>query len=1012
MTSHAIYPRLLAALLVVCVVFIGLQLVSADPPAADAPAESRHFDDHVAPLLARRCLECHNASDKKGGLDLTRGESALAGGDSGPAIMPGRPDESLLWARIEAGEMPPKMPLDDEERSLLRKWVVGGAAWGTSPIDPFRFSSDRRAGYDWWALAPVEAAEPPPVRDGAWPAGAIDQFVLAKLEANQLTPAPPAERGVLIRRLSFDLIGLPPTPEETAAFVADESPEAYARLVDRLLDSPHYGERWARHWLDVDRFGESQGFERDKLRPNAWPYRDWVIMALNDDMPYDEFARLQLAGDVLRPDDPLAVAATGFLTAGAYDEVGQTQQSAAMRAVVREDELEDIVGVTCQTFLGLTANCARCHDHKFDPIRQREYYQLAAALAGVRHGERERLSDAGRASAQAQARALETRIAELAAELAAITAPIRERLSGKPRKVDPPKPIARWEFDSDLSDSLGSMHGTAHGSARLEGGRLLLDGKESYVSTAPLAANLAAKTLEVWVALGSLDQHGGGAISVETLDGGTFDAVVFGEREPARWMAGSNGFTRTQSFQGEPETARSPDLVQVTIVYGEDQSITCYRNGLPYGQPYQAAAVQGFEAAKSHVVFGLRHAPVGGDKMLAGEIDRAQLYDRALAPEEVAASAGIAIGRASEDEVIEALSETSRSRYNALTRELSLLRCRERLLSGGLTYAVSPQAPQARHVLDRGNPARPLEQVTPGGVGALSGPSADWGCAADASEAERRTRLAGWIADRSNPLLARVIVNRLWQHHFGQGLVETPNDFGFNGGRPSHPELLDFLAAELARQGWRLKAMHRLIVMSAAYRQSSRFDAASAAIDADNRLLWRKSPLRLEAEAIRDAVLAVSGELNPTMGGPGYADFRTFNFNSQFYEPIDPVGRAFNRRSIYRAWVRSGTSPLLDVLDCPDPSTTSPKRVVTTTPLAALALLNDSFMLRMAERFAARLQRERPDEESRIARAYQLAYARDALPEEISLARPFVAEHGLWAFCRVLFNSSEFVHVD
>ena len=356
------------------------------------------FDNAIAPLLARRCLECHNRTEKKGGLDLSSEKTMLAGGESGEVLVPRKPEESLLWERVSKREMPPKKPLSEDEQQVLRRWIAGEAKWGTDPIDLFRFTSENRAGYDWWSLQPVKRPPLPKVAGELWEQNPIDRFVLAGLAARGLAPSAPADKRVLIRRLSFDLLGLPPDPADIDAFVADDSPDAYGHLVERYLKSPHYGERWGRHWLDVVRFGESQGFERDKLRPNAWPYRDWVISAFNDDLPYDEFVRLQLAGDVLRPEDPRGTIATGFLVAAPWDEVGQTQQSAAMKAVVRQDELEDLLAATGQTFLGLTVNCARCHDHKFDPITQAEYYKLAATLAGCRHGERESLSAAAAAA--------------------------------------------------------------------------------------------------------------------------------------------------------------------------------------------------------------------------------------------------------------------------------------------------------------------------------------------------------------------------------------------------------------------------------------------------------------------------------------------------------------------------------------------------------------------------------------------------------------------------------------
>jgi hypothetical protein len=1006
---------------------------------AGAPASGADdFDAVVAPLLARQCLGCHNATDRKGGLNLSTAKTALVGGDSGAAVVPGKPDDSLLWERISQDEMPPKKPLADGEKQVLRRWIAGGARWGSDPIDLFRYTSASRAGYDWWSLQPVARSAEPKVKNEAWIRTPIDRFVLAALEARGLAPSPAADRRTLIRRLSFDLLGLPPEPAEVAAFIADDAPDAYARLVERLLESPHYGERWGRHWLDVVRFGESQGFERDKLRPNAWPYRDWVIAAFNDDLPYDEFVRLQVAGDVLCPGDPRALIATGFLVAAPWDEVGQTQQSAAMKAVVRQDELEDLIAVTGQTFLGLTVNCARCHDHKFDPVAQTEYYRLAADFAGVRHGERDSIDpavaakdDRGAAQMRAGLTAAEQRIDN---ELKAFDAPLRLRILDRRRANPPPAvalphPIARWEFDGDLKDAIGELHGTARGAARLDNGRLILDGKDSFVETAPLKADLTAKTLEVWVSLDRLEQRGGAAMTVQSASGAVFDAIVFGEKEPGQWMAGSNGYSRTQSFQAPLEDEGDKGIVKIVIVYGADQTVTAYRNGHRYGAPYTAPSVAAFEAGKSQVLFGLRHSPPGGDRFLSGSIDRAALYDRALTADEVAALAGVVSDIVSDDELLAELTPEARRSRQQLLFDLSLVRSRLRLVTGGRVYAVNAAAPEATFVLDRGNPSQKRGAALPGAIKALAALASDFELPAESSEGERRSRLAAWITDIHNPLTPRVIANRLWHYHFGSGLVETPNDFGFNGGRPSHPELLDWLAAELIdpqnavrqfrnpeseipNRHWSLKHLHRLIVTSATYRQSAQANSAATKIDAGNRLLWRKTPQRLEAEALRDAMLAVAGEMNPAMGGPGFHDFRTFIFNSQFYEPLDPVGFEFNRRTVYRTWVRSGRNEFLDVFDCPDPSTTAPKRAVTTTPLQALALLNNSFTLRMAGRLAARVEREAGGLDQQLARLYDLAFNRTPQGEELAAAKAFVGRHGLAAFCRVIFNSNEFLYVD
>jgi mono/diheme cytochrome c family protein len=723
------------------VVFIAVWILLSSAVRAD------DFDAVVAPLLARKCLGCHNATDKKGGLNLASATAARAGGESGEIIVAEKPEESLLWEKVSQNEMPPKKPLANDEKEILRRWLAGGAKWGTDPIDLFKYTSATRAGYDWWSLRPLKRPELPSGTDDGQVRNPIDRFILAGLRARGLRLSPEADKRTLIRRLSFDLLGLPPNPSDVARFLADERPDAYARLVERLLESPHYGERWGRHWLDVVRFGESQGFERDKLRPNSWPYRDWVIAAFNDDLPYDEFVRLQLAGDVLYPADPRAVIATGFLVAAPWDEVGQTQQSAAMKAVVRQDELEDLIGVTGQTFLGLTVNCARCHDHKFDPVSQIEYYRMAADFAGVRHGERESRSpdaagkdDRGAAVRRGELAQIEKRLDD---GLAAFDAPVRQRILER-RKTAPaptvalPRPIARWEFDGDLKDSIGGLHGTARGMARVEDGQLLLDGKDSYVETAPLESELTARSLDVWVRLANLEQHGGGAITIQSSSGAIFDSIVFGEKEPGQWMAGSNGYSRTQSFHAPLEREADKSIVKITIVYHADRTVTGYRNGHRYGSPYTAPSLATYEAGKSQVLFGLRHSPPGGDRFLAGAIDRAALYDRALTPDEVAALAGVASDVVTDDQLLAELSSDSLRSREQLVFELSRVRSQMRLVNGGRVYAVNAAPPEPTFILDRGNPAQKRDVALPGAIKSLGGLSPDFGLDAEASEGDRR----------------------------------------------------------------------------------------------------------------------------------------------------------------------------------------------------------------------------------------------------------------------------------
>jgi mono/diheme cytochrome c family protein len=963
-------------------------------------------------ILAVHCLECHSGPKPKGDLDLSFRSKALAGGETAPALVPGEPSKSLVWKKLRLDKMPPKKKLAAEDKEIIRQWIEGGAPYAEDPIDRFHYSTDQRGGYDWWSLQPVRRPAPPQVSKRDWPRNPIDNFVLARLEARGLQPAPAAEPRILIRRLYFDLVGLPPEPEEVAAFVEAarmDLQSALEKWSDQLLDSPHYGERWARHWLDVARFGESDGFEYDALRPQAWAYRDWVIQAFNRDLPYDQFARLQIAGDVLEPGMDDAIVATGFLVCGAFD--GLLPQGDKMRKIMRQDEMEDLVGTVSQTFLGLTVNCARCHDHKFDPVRQKEYYQMASALAGVHRGDRE-------LPPEDDLNALANRIKSLSGQIEQLEEPIRkaiqtEAAAATQTSVTPPRPVSRWTFDVDFRDELGRLDGEPKGGARIENGSLRLDGKTAYVATAPLTASLKEKTLEAWVKLEGLDQSGGAAMSVQGLDGGRFDAIGFAEREKKRWMAGSDGFSRTQSFQGREERDALQGFVHVAIVYQADGTITGYRNGLPYGQSYQSDGPALFESGTTQVLFGLRHGtgPVPG-RMLAGWIDCAQLYDHALTAEAVAASARVK--PVSEEQIVERLTPDQRQSRTGWLKEITRLREALAQTQKRKAYAVTPKEAPVTHLLVRGSPFQPGEVVAAGGVAAIQGPSASFGLPPDAPGAERRRKLAAWITHPENPLFARVMMNRIWHYHFGQGLVKTPNDLGFNGGVPSHPELLDWLAAEFRARGWSLKAMHRLIVTSAAYQQSATMNPEAHKIDADNRLLWRHAPARMEAEVLRDSILEVSGQFNPAMGGPGFRDFNMYSHkNSWVYDPADHEGADFNRRSIYRTWARGSRDPLLTTFDCPDPSASAPVRGVTTTPLGALSLMNTSFVLRMADLWAARLEREAgPNPAAQIRRAYQLAFGRDPKSEELALTAAFLQRNGLPALCRVLLNSNEFLYVN
>jgi hypothetical protein len=869
----------------------------------------------------------------------------------------------------------------------------------------------KRAGLDWWSLRTVQRPPVPHVRSNSWVRNPIDAFILARLEKEGLSPAPAADRQTLIRRVTFDLIGLPPAPEEVSRFVTDRTPDAYARMVDRLLADPRYGECWGRHWLDVARFGESNGFERDALRANAWPYRDYVINAFNTDKPYSNFIRDQIAGDLLKPSISDGIKATGFLVSGPWDEVGVSQANATARLRVREEEMEEMVGTVCQTFLGLTVNCARCHDHKFDPIPQRDYYSIKSALEGVHPGDRASIS----AEQQEKASDISLRIRDARRQIDIMDSAARARLHPDLSvNALPVTPISQWTFETDARDKRGSLNGTLLGGAHIERERLVLDREGAYMRSSLLPHDLREKTIEAWVCLPDRSQRGGAAISIQASDGSQFDAIVFGERESGKWTAGSENFIRTHDLTAPVESSALEELIHVAVVYAADNSITVYRNGIPYAPTYTptGSTLRTYTAGRAEVLLGMRHTG-GGNPFLKCEIKEARLYDRALTASDVALSY-----RSGPDTIAPGAIDaelTPEERRKKAVLESAIASLEKEMASdtrSTMCYAAVASQPAPTAILKRGDVLSPGPLVSACGLSCVVGPERDWKLAPDAPEAQRRLHLANWIADPSNPLTARVIVNRIWHYHFGRGIVASPNDFGYNGERPSHPELLDWLASEFIRNGGSIKRLTRTILLSNTYKQSSGFSPAAAKNDADDRLLWRYPLRRLDGEVIRDALLSISGRLNPQPGGPSFRPFTEVVDNAHIYTLKDTDDPDSNRRSIYRMSVQSAKSPLLETLDCPDPSTKTPRRNTTTTPLQALELMNSSFVLRQAKYFASRVKSEAgAGVAAEVNRAYLLALSRTPSKLESSRAIAMCSTSGLETLCWSLFNLSEFVYV-
>ena len=998
------------------------------------------FEKDIRPVLRERCVECHGPKKQKGALRFDARAFAFRGGENGAVFVPGKSAESKIIERVTSTDPDEVMPSKGErltpaQIAALREWIDAGAIWPETDEDR---AAARSKGLDHWAWQPVKR---PAVPGGGNP---IDAFIAAKLAEKGLALSPEADPRTLCRRLYFDLTGLPPTPEEMAAFLDEshrshESHETYERLVDKLLASPHYGERWARHWLDIAHYADTHGFERDQRRDHAWRYRDWVIRALNADQPYDAFLREQIAGDVLQPDDPAAVTATGFLAAGPWDFVGQAETpSPVLKRLARADDLDDMVTQVMTAACGVTVNCARCHDHKLDPIAQREYYALTAVFAGVKRGDREVDAGETRRLAEEKARlqreivatkAQFARLENRGLDLADIVGGGAGNGSGKKgaglsvetgqRQDSPlsrltPKPNVFVAVEGDFVDGVVSPNGDG--------------GAEVPVSTTGLKVRGVPKTSgEAWDAIrnGPINPQGTTKIGDvdfaadgHTLLGLHANAAITFDLVPMRaaLKSGALRFRASVGYGGRPEAETNAD---VRVFVDGEPAFVAERIG-PKSGPLLVNLLLP-ETARFLTLMSTDGSDgnIGFDQIFYGDPRISSAAPAALTAEEKAAMEKARAQLAEWEKQLKSQPETAK------------------------VYAVTTEPPPAVRVQHRGNPEDAREEVAPGALACVAALNAPFGDAL--TDAQRRIALAQWITAPANPLTRRVLVNRLWHYHFGTGLVDTPSDFGTGGGRPSHPELLDWLAEEFAARGWSLKAMHRLICTSATYRQGSgaQFSVPSAqfsvpgaqskgaraasedwalrtahfgkaaALDSGNRLLWRMNPRRLDAESVRDAVLAVSGKLNAAMFGPGYRDFDYAEEYAPVYKYITPDKPELWRRSVYRFVVRTTTQQFLTTLDCPNPANLTPARNVTTTALQSLALLNNDFMQKQAGYFAERVRADAGnDPGAQVTRAFALAFGRNPTAAEGDAASALAGSRGLAQLCRMLLNANEFVYAD
>jgi hypothetical protein len=983
-------PRLALALVLAC-----------SPAPAAEPAAAGRFERDVQPLLTR-CLTCHGSAKARGGLRLDTRQGATAFLKSGNrAIVPSQPEQSELIRRVVATEpserMPPRgEPLTAAQVESLRRWIAAGAEWPAH-----------------WAYRPLARPEPPRAPGtSSWARNPIDRFILDQLTARGLAPAPPADKRTLLRRVTFDLIGLPPTPEETAAFLADDTPGAYERVLDRLLASPQYGERWARHWMDVVHFAETHGHDQDRPRDHAWPYRDYLIRAFNRDTPYARFVQEQVAGDVLFPDDPWPTVATGFLAAGPWDEssLRDIREDVIDREIGRYLDRDDIVSTVMATFVSTTVHCARCHDHKFDPISQNEYYALQAVFAGTDKANRPYDADPRLAARRRELTARRARLARREADTESM-------LLGDAVQAE----VVAWE--GAVAEARGRWRLLAPGEVQSAQGATLTcqpDGsvvsggkrpdKDTYTVRAHTdAGRITGIRLEV-LTDDSLPHKGPGRQDNGNLHLNEFTVVAAtadGVGTPLKWRSvradfDQQGWTIAHAVDGNPATAWG--------IY--PQVGKSHQAIFTLAEPVHQAA---------DLTITLRQTHGGGHligRFRLSVTDAPEPGDGVLLPEAVAAILDVAPDRRSARQRADLAAHYLGVK---LDRELAALPPQSLVYCGTSTFAPDGSfkpapTPRPVYVLRRGDVRNRGPEAQPGTLSCVPGIESRFRPEDLSGEGSRRAALARWLSHPDNGLTWRSIANRVWQYHFGRGLVDTPNDFGRMGAVPTHPELLDWLAATLRDEGGSLKALHRRILTSAAYRQSSRHHPAFAELDADNRSLWRMNRQRLDAEAIHDAVLSVSGKLDRRMGGRSVRQFiQTPGIHvtpNVDYAGFDPDDAANRRRSVYRFLFRTLPDPLMEALDCPDGSQCTPVRGASVTALQALALLNDKFIVRQSEHIARGAAAGRPEAAEQVAEAYRLILGRPPTPKEAHLVGAYAAKHGLANACRLLLNSNEFVFVD
>ncbi len=991
--------------------------------AQDRETSKLSFQETIRPILQAKCFSCHGPENQKSSYRLDVREIALAGGDHGePPIVPGNSQHSLLLQYVTDNDsdmaMPPQesgLPrLTSAEVEHLRKWIEQGVEW---PDSANTLVDDPR---DWWSFKPIRQVSLINSKlDSGAEANPIDHFVKLGLAKAGLKMSPPAEPIILARRLYFDLIGLPPTAEALDAFerayLLDEE-KALDALVEQLLAMPQYGERWARHWLDVVHYGDTHGYDKDKPRAYAWPYRDYVIRALNTDKPYARFIEEQIAGDVLWPDTVDGIEALGFIAAGPWDFIGHAElpESKTDGKIARHLDRDDMVSNTIGTFCSLTIHCAQCHHHKFDPISQEDYYRLHAVFSALDRTERKYHRDE---ATQKRFFALTQSKTALEQSLAEIEQPLK-LLAGE-EYVALNQRIAEVSHNKSKSANRSEAFGY-HAQVSSK------QAAEKWVQV-DLGKQVQLQRVVLRPSYDDFNSIGAGfgfpvRFRIEACDEPTFKSGVVTLRERH-----AETFSTDVNNPGlEPFATHTSKADAIAGRYVRITASKLAKRSNDFN--FALAELQVFDATDTNVALGKEVTAL--DSVEAPPRWQKSNLTDGIFPSAVT-SADKDMLLAERESLLLSFADTEvqrrrvemKNRLAEVDEELKKLPPPSMVYAGGIHdgkgnfVGTGPTGgkPRPIFVLARGQVTQPMRKIAPGALAALDFQPFQFPVDADSSEGQRRVALARWITDRANPLTWRSIVNRVWLYHFGRGIVDTPNDFGHNGNLPSHPELLDWLAVEFRDHGGSLKQLHKLIVKSQTYRQASLHDVKAESIDSGNTLLWKHNRRRLEAEAIRDSVLAVSGKLELSMGGPGWQDFVIEHpEHSPHYEYAlaDPEDPKTWRRSVYRFIVRSQTQPWMTSLDCADPSMRVDKRNESLSSIQALALLNNGFMLTQSKYFAERVARSTDNLASQVDMAYQMALGTTPSESTRTQLIEFTQQNGLPYLCRLLFNLNAFSFVD